>query len=87
MHVDEAVHILGIANHRDISDQDLNRRRMLEVHPDRVQRTGLSQEQAVQMSQRLNDAVEEMRIHFTLPHGQNRFDPFVVDDNSNDEQD
>ncbi len=90
MHVDEAVEILGITNHRDISEQDLNRiyrRRMLEVHPDHTQRTGLTQQQAVRMSQRLNDAVEEMRIHLNLPHGQNRFDPFVVDDNSNDEQD
>ncbi len=90
MHVDEALHILGIANRRDISKQDLNRihrRRMLEVHPDRVQRTGLSQQQAVLMSQRLNDAVEEMRIHLNLPHGQNRFDPFVVDNDSDEEED
>ncbi len=50
MHVDEAVDILGIANGRDISEQDLNRifrRRMLEVHPDHAQRTGLTQQQAV----------------------------------------
>ncbi len=60
---------------------------MLEVHPNRVQRTGLSQEQAVEMSQQLNDAVEDMRIHFDLPNGRNRFDPFVVADDSYEEED
>ncbi len=74
MHIDEAVDILGINNQREITEHDLNRiywRRMLEVHPDHVQKTGSTQQQARQMSQRLYDAMDEMRIHLNLPPGQN----------------
>lgn len=37
------------------------------------------------MAQRLNDAIEEMWSHLNLPIGQNRFNPFNVEDSSSDE--
>ncbi len=60
---------------------------MMDVHPDRTHITGLTQQEANEMSQRLNNAVEEIRRHMNLPQGRNRFDPFEVDDSSDEESD
>ncbi len=70
MLVDHAMIIFGINAHVDMNEQNLNqiyRRQMLNFRPDHSHMYGLSEEQATIRSQRLNDAVQEMRIHLNLP--------------------
>ncbi len=76
MHIDEAVNLLHISNHSELTERDLKRiyrQRMMAVHPDRTHITGLT--------------VEEIRRHMNLPQGRNGFDPFEVDDRSDEERD
>ncbi len=79
--VDHPKVILGINLHMDMNEHNLNqiyRRQMLNVHPDCMHIHRLLAEQATIRSQRLNDAVKEMHIHFNLPPGMNIFDPIAV---------
>jgi len=72
----------------EINEQILNRiyrRLMMNVHPDRAHIHGLSSEQATIRSQRLNNAVQEMRLHLNLPPGRNIFDPIAVEDSSSED--
>ncbi len=88
MSIDHAMVILGINHRMDMIEASLNRiyrRQMLSVHPDRARIHGLSAEQATLRSQRLNDAVQAMRIHLNLPPGQNLFQPIDVDDSNSDD--
>ncbi len=88
MHIDEALNLLHISHHGELTERNLKRiyrQRMIDVNPDRMHITGLTQQEANEMSQRLNNAVEEIRRHMNLPQGCNRFDPFEVDDSSDEE--
>ncbi len=65
---------MGITIGMEFLENNLNRiyrGRMREVHPDRAARVGLNHQQSTEMLQRLNDDVEEMRMKFNLPPGQN----------------
>ncbi len=81
MSIDHAMVLLGVNPNMDINELNLKqiyRRQMLNVHPDCMHIHRLSAEQATIRSQRLNDAVKEMHIHFNLPPGMNIFDPIAV---------
>lgn len=53
---------------------------MLDVHLNYAHLHGLLQEQATMRTQGLNDAVEELHRHLSLPQGWNVFDPYEVED-------
>ncbi len=82
------MNLLGINAQMEINEMDLVRiwrRMMLDVHPTQIHLHGLWQEQATLRSQRLNDAVEELHRHLSLPQVLNAFDPYEVEEHCSED--
>ncbi len=83
------MNILGINAQMERNEMDLVRNwrmRILDVHPDWAHFHGLLQEQAPVRLQRLNDVVEELHRHLSLPKGWNIFDFYEVEESSSEDE-